>query len=297
MIELPDMEPEAWARAASGLILPARLARGQCSQRPKAMDFFSGAGGTSLGFIQAGFEVIAGVENSVEAAITYATNLCRYGQMQFVWITEEARLEMERYLTRTYRKQGYRLEDGELVSDEKFHGAPVMAAGSGWIKHEPDSTPGVSYIFFGDCRQLASQAILDVLDMKQGDLDAVAGSPPCQGYSISGKRQVADPRNNLVFEYARFIVELQPKAMMMEEVPGILTMQTPEGLDVIDTFTRILEDGGFAGVDALKRQMKAQGFTALRAHRQELKVKRKKVKPARAKAKKSRRPTQKELAL
>lgn len=101
-----------------------------------------------------------------------------------------------------------------------------------------------------------------------GELDIVSGGPPCQGYSHAGKRQVADPRNNLVFEFARFIVELQPKTFAMEEVPGILSMVTPDGLPVVDTFIRILADGGFGTVDALKKMMAAQvgSFGAVAAH-------------------------------
>ena len=48
----------------SGLILPERIARAQVEQqtKPKAVDFFAGAGGMSLGLIQSGFEVVAAVE-------------------------------------------------------------------------------------------------------------------------------------------------------------------------------------------------------------------------------------------
>ena len=83
------------------------------------------------------------------------------------------------------------------------------------------------------------------------------GGPPCQGYSISGKRDVYDACNSLVFEYARFIVELQPKSFVMEEVPNILNMVTPEGFPLIDQFNRIIEDGGFSGFNALQKAMGA----------------------------------------
>ncbi|MBI5940102.1 MAG: DNA cytosine methyltransferase [Caulobacterales bacterium] len=130
-------------------------------------------------------------------------------------------------------------------------------AGTGWIKNQPEIT-GTQHLFIGDVRKLTGQRILDAIGMKRGELDCVAGGPPCQGFSNSGKRDVMDPRNSLVFDYARLIIELNPKTMIMENVPGILTMVTPEGIPVVDAFARILEDGGFSGIDALKKSIAAQ---------------------------------------
>lgn len=252
-----DAEPAMYGRTATGLIVPARLVP-QPEKTVKAMDFFSGAGGTTCGFIGAGIEVVGAVEMEANAILTYMTNLCRFGQVQMHFITPDARAEFERYLMKMYKRVGVRIDSGEIVQDEKFHGAPVPVAGTRWIAHEPTTTPGVSHIFVGDCRKLASKDVLSALGMERGELDIIAGSPPCQGYSTGGKRSVADPRNNLVFEFARFITEISPKAMIMEEVPGILTMVTPEGDDVIGRFCRILEDGGFGTVDALERQVRAK---------------------------------------
>jgi len=66
-----------------------------------------------------------------------------------------------------------------------------------------------------------------------------------------------DPRNSLVFEFTRLVLEIQPRAMVMENVPGILSMVTPEGLPVVDSICRILEDGGFGQFDALRRSLLA----------------------------------------
>ena len=83
----------------------------------------------------------------------------------------------------------------------------------------------------------------------------IIGSPPCQGFSTLGKRNVLDPRNSLVFEYARFISEMKPKALAMENVPNIVNMVTPDGIPIMDEFCRILEDGGFGVTDALKKSL------------------------------------------
>lgn len=62
------------------------------------------------------------------------------------------------------------------------------------------------------------------LGLKAGDLDLLAGCPPCQGYSTIGTRnrgQRNDPRNELVYEVLRFALAFQPKTIMMENVPAL----------------------------------------------------------------------------
>lgn len=62
------------------------------------------------------------------------------------------------------------------------------------------------------------------LGLGMGELDLLAGCPPCQGYSTIGTRnrgQRDDPRNELVFEVLRFAIAFQPKTIMMENVPAL----------------------------------------------------------------------------
>jgi DNA (cytosine-5)-methyltransferase 1 len=54
-------------------------------------------------------------------------------------------------------------------------------------------------------------------------IDLLVGGPPCQGFSLIGKREVADPRNSLVFEYLRIVRETRPKHFIFENVPGMTT--------------------------------------------------------------------------
>ena len=245
----------------SGLILPERIARAQIEQqaKPKAVDFFAGAGGMSLGLIQSGFEVVAAVEWWPTAVLTYMSNLSRYGEVTMHFIEPSDRERMEKELHTIYRRQGLRFDArGILENDGKLRVNEISRAGSGWIASEPATTPGVKHLFIGDVRKLTSQRLLDDIGMDVGELDLVAGGPPCQGFSRAGKQDVMDPRNSLVFEFARFIVEMRPKGIVMEEVPAILDMVTPEGIPVVEAFCRILEDGGFAGLDALKKSIAQQ---------------------------------------
>lgn len=76
-----------------------------------------------------------------------------------------------------------------------------------------------------DIRKLSGRRLLQELGLKRGELDLLAGCPPCQGFSsmrrLNGKRRVRDDQNDLVFEYLRLVRSLRPKALMMENVPGL----------------------------------------------------------------------------
>lgn len=54
----------------------------------------------------------------------------------------------------------------------------------------------------------------------RGKVDLVAGGPPCQGFSMAGKRVEEDVRNQLVFSYIKFIELVQPKMILFENVKG-----------------------------------------------------------------------------
>jgi DNA (cytosine-5)-methyltransferase 1 len=127
----------------------------QTQKRPIAVDLFAGAGGMTLGFEQAGFDVLAAVELDPIHCATHEYNfpfwkiLCRN-------IEQVKGLEI-----RNDSEIGYR------------------------------------------------------------DIDVVFGGPPCQGFSLIGKRAFDDPRNSLMFHFIRLISELKPKYFVLENVPGL----------------------------------------------------------------------------
>jgi len=59
-------------------------------------------------------------------------------------------------------------------------------------------------------------------------IDVVCGGPPCQGFSLAGKRDKNDPRNMLFSNYIRVIRNVKPKYFVMENVEGILSMKFDE---------------------------------------------------------------------
>lgn len=72
---------------------------------------------------------------------------------------------------------------------------------------------------------LTHQKIKKKTGLKRGDLDVLVGGPPCQGFSINApKRELQDPRNSLFVHYVRIVAGLWPMFVVMENVPGILSM-------------------------------------------------------------------------
>ncbi len=124
-------------------------------KRPIAVDLFAGAGGMTLGFEQAGFDVLASVEiDPIHCAIH---------QFNFpLW---------------TILCKSVEETTGEEIRNSS---------------------------------KIANQ-----------EIDVVFGGPPCQGFSLIGKRSFDDPRNSLVFHFIRLVVELQPKFFVLENVKGM----------------------------------------------------------------------------
>ena len=56
------------------------------------------------------------------------------------------------------------------------------------------------------------------------NIDVMLGGPPCQGFSIAGKRDINDPRNTLFISYLKLVEKYSPKAVVIENVPNILSM-------------------------------------------------------------------------
>ncbi len=77
-------------------------------------------------------------------------------------------------------------------------------------------------VWHGDIAKLSVDECLERAGIQPGQLDVFDGSPPCQGFSTAGKREMADPRNQLFREYVRLLRGLQPKVFIMENVSGMV---------------------------------------------------------------------------
>jgi DNA (cytosine-5)-methyltransferase 1 len=78
-----------------------------------------------------------------------------------------------------------------------------------------------------------------------GRVDAIVGGPPCQGFSLSGKRDVSDPRNTLFKHYLRFVDSVSPKVAILENVRLLTSMKSPTGSFVKDDICAEFEKHGY----------------------------------------------------
>ncbi|MET3938228.1 DNA (cytosine-5)-methyltransferase 1 [Paenibacillus sp. PvP094] len=82
---------------------------------------------------------------------------------------------------------------------------------------------GLTLNFFqGDITQLTKGKKLSKL-LGPTKIDVVVGGPPCQGFSLTGKRKADDPRNTLFLEFLKAVKLTKPKYFVMENVLGILS--------------------------------------------------------------------------
>jgi DNA (cytosine-5)-methyltransferase 1 len=88
----------------------------------------------------------------------------------------------------------------------------------------------------------------DVLDMLKDTFDVetvdlLAGGPPCEGFSIAGLRDPDDPRNRLFEEFMRFLKALRPKWFIIENVPGLISMERGK---VLERVLKEIREAGYS---------------------------------------------------
>lgn len=99
--------------------------------------------------------------------------------------------------------------------------------------------PSIADVF---CKDITS---LETSELSIKSCDVVAGGPPCQGFSVAGKRQLGDPRNDLFRQFLRFIEFLKPKFTVMENVVGILSMKAHDGTLVMNSILKGYDEAGY----------------------------------------------------
>ena len=114
-----------------------------------------------------------------------------------------------------------------------------------------------SVVFCGDVSDFETKSFI-------GDraVDVVVGGPPCQGFSVAGRRDPNDPRNKLFRQFVRIVDETQPHYFVMENVPGILTMsQGKVAAAILEEFEEI----GYPGVSIAILEAADYGAPQLRS--------------------------------
>lgn len=119
---------------------------------------------------------------------------------------------------------------------------------SGGIDNDPDSVKTFKRNF--PKSKAVCESLLDYSDDKilkdfgDKNIDVIVGGPPCQGFSSANRwnKESEDPRNKLFFEYLRFVDLLKPKAIVIENVRGILTRDKGFAKNRIE---KLLKDLGY----------------------------------------------------
>lgn len=82
-----------------------------------------------------------------------------------------------------------------------------------------------------------------------GQVDAIIGGPPCQGFSTMGKRELEDERNELVFDFARIVESIRPRYFLMENVPGLIAGKYGS---LLEELIEELEAAGYKTLEPVK---------------------------------------------
>ena len=89
-----------------------------------------------------------------------------------------------------------------------------------------------------DISNISGSQLLQQSGIATNQLDGLIGGPPCQGFSMIGKRNILDQRNDLFIKFLKLVGQCQPKFFMVENVPGILDKKYDNirmsGLEFVD---------------------------------------------------------------
>jgi DNA (cytosine-5)-methyltransferase 1 len=113
-------------------------------------------------------------------------------------------------------------------------GASLGLARAGWdlrLATDVDPTCSLTHqenlageFLTANLRTVDADKVISAAGIEPGQLDLLFAGPPCQGFSIIGSRVVWDERNNLFKEVLRLAAEVRPRCVVIENVPGLVTL-------------------------------------------------------------------------
>jgi len=106
-----------------------------------------------------------------------------------------------------------------------------------------------------DIRKVSGEDIEKLINTK--NIDVIVGGPPCQGFSMAGRRDPKDPRNSLFIEFIRLVKHFNPEWVVMENVLGIRSMKTEKGEAVVDIIKKEFRKIGY---DVIWKTLNAADF-------------------------------------
>lgn len=177
---------------------------------PTFIELFAGCGGLSLGLRSVGFHEVMANELSSMPAETFALNLMnvdmRSSEFQMakpqdrkvLWIDPSSDDVSKRLVDNPFERPETDMTELSGIND--FTGKLIV----------------------GDIRRLNAFIEKRGSALIHGEVDLVSGGPPCQSFSLAGRRELGNQRNQLPWEFAKFVDSQRPRMVLLENVEGIL---------------------------------------------------------------------------
>lgn len=126
-----------------------------------------------------------------------------------------------------------------FATDIDFHSCITLKQGKEEAAKRERSFLQYAAIQQADILDLDANFILNATACRPGEITLLAGGPPCQAFSVFGKRQGRnDPRGRLVYEYLKILMGLRPTVFIFENVYGLLTIENGKVLqDMLDALS------------------------------------------------------------
>ncbi|PSL09195.1 DNA (cytosine-5)-methyltransferase 1 [Marinobacterium halophilum] len=113
-----------------------------------------------------------------------------------------------------------------LVTDIDEHSCKSLENNKARSKSRQKPFLRYAKVLRSDITELSGRDVLELVGKKPGELALLAGGPPCQAFSVFGKRKgLDDHRGQLAYHYLRMVAEIQPESFLFENVYGILTIE------------------------------------------------------------------------
>lgn len=105
-----------------------------------------------------------------------------------------------------------------------------------------------------DITKVTVERLFEEAAINASQVSVIIGGPPCQGFSVSGKRLIDDPRNVLYKSFVEMVGKIRPKAFVMENVPGLVSMAKGAVRDAV------IEDFASRGYNVTWKILSADDF-------------------------------------
>lgn len=117
------------------------------------------------------------------------------------------------------------VEKSDMAAETFYHNFIEKISDIGvWKKYASETTPikeqAKAKLVVKELEKVLKDKTL-MQSLRQKDIDLVAGGPPCQGFSMAGRRNPNDVRNVLPWQFLEFVEKVQPKTVLIENVAGM----------------------------------------------------------------------------